>query len=329
MWEIVEKRESNMLKKRIALVVLGVMLALGTAGLNPNIYGGPAYAVAAEVMGMGVVTGDSVNVRSEASKDGSKLGSMSKGDKVTVIGEEDGWYKIQFDGKEGYVSADYVDFEKSEAASVDEEKEAEGKEEIETPEEEDDETESGLSLDGNLQTVLIIAGVVVVLLIIIMMTIRSIKRLDEDDEDDYYEEDEYDDEYEEDEYEDDEEEYEDEEDDEYEEEYYEEPPKKRSAPVKQAPKTQSAPKPQNAPKPQSVPEDPVRYMSNNPDDYRIDIDPKFFETTTLPKIDDVDAPTPLGNSGAAGQTQKEADLAEAMKKMEELRQEIERIKQES
>ena len=69
--------------------------------------------------------------------------------------------------------------------------------------------------------------------------------------------------------------------------------------------------------------DPARYMSNNPDDYRIEIDPKFFETSTLPKLSDDDAPTPVGKSR---ETKREADIEAAMKKMEDLQKEIERLK---
>ena len=52
-----------------------------------------------------------VNVRSLPSTDGSKLGSLSKGDAVTVTGycNETGWYRIDFNGKTGYASSSYLD----------------------------------------------------------------------------------------------------------------------------------------------------------------------------------------------------------------------------
>ena len=76
-------------------------------------------------------------------------------------------------------------------------------------------------------------------------------------------------------------------------------------------------------------------MSNNPDDYRIDIDPSYFEKTgALPGLDDAylddeDAPAPIGGSSAAsGKQDKQAEIEAALKKMEELKAEIERIKNE-
>ena len=217
----------------------------------------------------------------------------------------------------------------------------------------------------------IMGGIIILLVIIIFATIKSIKKLSDDEYDDYDEYDEYD-EYEEDEY--DEEEYEDEyEDEEYdeeyeddyyedEEEYYEQPVRPMTKPAARARQTKPAPKP--APKP-VVPEerpimpaqkavrdgaDPARYMSNNPDDYRIDIDPSYFEkTAALPPLDDeflddtdaprpisgdTDAPSPIGSAPAhneaadASRIDKEVRIEEALKKMEELKAEIESIKNE-
>ena len=46
-----------------------------------------------------------VNVRSGASTDYEQIGSLNANQKVTVTGQADtGWYRIEFNGKEGYVS---------------------------------------------------------------------------------------------------------------------------------------------------------------------------------------------------------------------------------
>ena len=52
----------------------------------------------------------SVNVRDLPSTDGSKLGSLSSGQAVTVTGqcEETGWYRIVYDGATGYCSNNYL-----------------------------------------------------------------------------------------------------------------------------------------------------------------------------------------------------------------------------
>lgn len=51
----------------------------------------------------------SVNVRKGPSSDYEKLGGLSGGQKVTVTGQADtGWYRIEYDGAEGYVSDKYL-----------------------------------------------------------------------------------------------------------------------------------------------------------------------------------------------------------------------------
>ena len=49
-----------------------------------------------------------VNVRSAASEDGEVLGKLYDNSAATVIGEENGWYKISSGSVEGYVKSDYV-----------------------------------------------------------------------------------------------------------------------------------------------------------------------------------------------------------------------------
>ena len=58
------------------------------------------------------VIADDVNVRSypEVDEDDDNvLGTLSYGDVVTVLGNEDGWYKIEFEGKEGYAHANFFE----------------------------------------------------------------------------------------------------------------------------------------------------------------------------------------------------------------------------
>lgn len=54
----------------------------------------------------------SVNVRSGAGTSYAKVGSLSKGQEVVKIGEENGWSKIEFNGGVGYVSSKYLSTEK-------------------------------------------------------------------------------------------------------------------------------------------------------------------------------------------------------------------------
>jgi N-acetylmuramoyl-L-alanine amidase len=57
---------------------------------------------------MGVVTGDTLNVRKEPASSSSLLGKLSKGMNVTVYSQQNNWDEIQFNNKKAWVSADYV-----------------------------------------------------------------------------------------------------------------------------------------------------------------------------------------------------------------------------
>ena len=301
-----------MKKFRIIAILLAALIAAGTLNIEVKAATG------------GVVTGNGVNVRAGASKDSEKIGSLNGNEEVTILEEENGWYKIEYKGGTGYVSADYVD--KNDEAATDSEGAADTTDGEENDESEDVDEEEVHLINPAIKTIGIILLIALLLLIIIVSTIISIRRLDDDDDYDDY--DDYDDEYDDDEYEDDE--YEDEDEDEYEDDDYEDGyDDGYREPVRRRPAKQTAPT-MDKRKKAATPEvkygegaDPARYMSNNPDDYRIEIDPKFFETSTLPKLSDDDAPTPVGKSR---ETKREADIEAAMKKMEDLQKEIERLK---
>lgn len=53
-----------------------------------------------------------VNVRSGAGTSNSQIGSLTKGQEVVKIGEENGWSKIEFNGGIGYVKSEYLSTEK-------------------------------------------------------------------------------------------------------------------------------------------------------------------------------------------------------------------------
>ena len=59
----------------------------------------------------GTVTADVLNVRAEAGTDSEILDQEPEGEKVKILEETDGWYKIDHDGEEAYLSADYVNLE--------------------------------------------------------------------------------------------------------------------------------------------------------------------------------------------------------------------------
>ena len=63
---------------------------------------------------IGTVTANSLNVRSTPDTSKTSIGKLTKGETVDIISQEDnGWYKINFNGKVGYVSNLYIKVEES------------------------------------------------------------------------------------------------------------------------------------------------------------------------------------------------------------------------
>ena len=60
-------------------------------------------------LGYAKFTGNNVNVRKGAGTSHSAVTRGSEGDKAYIIGINDGWYKIIFNGKIGYVRSDYLE----------------------------------------------------------------------------------------------------------------------------------------------------------------------------------------------------------------------------
>ncbi|MGN0156165.1 MAG: SH3 domain-containing protein [Lachnospiraceae bacterium] len=219
-----------------------------------------------ETEGTGKITTESLNVRGGPGKEYEVIGKVYSADTVKITGSTDGWYRIVYDGTEGYVSAEYVstndNMEKTETLTETVE---------ETEEEEVDETVTGLA---RYKLPLIILGVILIMIVIIFVTLKGIRKLD-DEEDDEGDEDDEDD------------------NDDYVQEPVKKPLKNQSRTVYDLQKE-------------------IPTLSDNPDDYRIDIDPIFFEDEKKTNT----------------RSNRDEDLKRAMQKMEELQREIERIKNE-
>lgn len=62
-----------------------------------------------EAEGTAVITAESLNVRSGPSKEYDIIGKAKAGEEFAVSGQTDNdWYRIAYDGKEGYVSGKYA-----------------------------------------------------------------------------------------------------------------------------------------------------------------------------------------------------------------------------
>lgn len=68
--------------------------------------------------GTGTVSGDDVRMRSGAGTGSSVIGTFDKGTKMSVIGAAGNWYEVSYNGKTGYVSADYMKLSVGNAAST-------------------------------------------------------------------------------------------------------------------------------------------------------------------------------------------------------------------
>ena len=72
-----------------------------------SIAGTPAHA---DSEGAATVTASALNMRSEPSTSGSVVTCLPRGTVVLVTGSSNGWYKVWYQGDEGYMSADYLSF---------------------------------------------------------------------------------------------------------------------------------------------------------------------------------------------------------------------------
>ena len=172
-----------------------------------------------------------LNVRSGPSTDYSVIGTLSNGSKIEVTGESGGWYRFDYNGKDGFVATKYTttqatDSNGSNAAAAD-----------------DNTTSSTAAADGDSEsklaifddsTLVYLALAIAVVIILILISVRGFfkkapSEYEEDYEDEYPDEDEgnysgEDEEYYEDEYSEEdlenEEEYVDENDDMYREDDY-------------------------------------------------------------------------------------------------------------
>ena len=131
-----------------------------------------------------------LNVRSGPSTDYSVIGTLSNGSKIEVTGESGGWYRFDYNGKDGFVATKYTaaqatDSNGSNAAAAD-----------------DNTTSSTAAADGDSEsklaifddsTLVYLALAIVVVIILILISVRGFfKKAPSDYEEDY--EDEYPDE---------------------------------------------------------------------------------------------------------------------------------------
>ena len=249
-----------------------------------------------ELSAQGEITSD-VNVRKGPSTDYDKIGTVRVGETIPVTGETaDGWYRVTYQGQEGYIYGKYMTIQQTEAPADNNPQDGDGTAPGELPEKE-----------GGFSALKLVAIVFIIIVIIIMifLTIRSMRQTV--DEDDSYEDDE--DEYE------DEEDYEDDDDGE---DAGEEDTEEETAP-------ESSTQKQSKSEPYVLREE----------DYQLHIDPKYFEDEPVPQPECVTGYLKKKQEEEELEKKKEeekassGDLQKAMDKLQELQEELERLKKNS
>lgn len=258
---------------------------------------------------VGTITADSsLNVRSGPGKEYGVIGKVKNNIVLHITGQtEDGWYQIELDGQTGYVSGQYVS---AEEAGDGEESERENKEKDKDKTEvigEPEEGYRGWNQSPQKKKIILIAAVILVLLVMIAATVLSMRREEDYDDDEEYDEDE---DYDGDEEYDEDEDYDD--DEEYGEYGYEDKydHKKTGGMKKSAGEKRSE-----------------EYIIRE-EDYRIHIDPSFFEEKEY--IEQPEMVTGyLEKLALEEKEKKQRELDLAMQKLNELQKEIERMKKET
>ena len=249
-----------------------------------------------ELSAQGEITSD-VNVRKGPSTDYDKIGTVRVGETIPVTGETaDGWYRVTYQGQEGYIYGKYMTIQQTEAPADNNPQDGDGTAPGELPEKE-----------GGFSALKLVAIVFIIIVIIIMifLTIRSMRQtVDEDDS-----------------YEDDEDEYEDEED-------YEDDDDGEDAGEED---TEEETVPESSTQKQSKSEPYVL----REEDYQLHIDPKYFEDEPVPPPECVTGYLKKKQEEEELEKKKEeekassGDLQKAMDKLQELQEELERLKKNS
>ena len=230
-----------------------------------------------ELSATGEITSD-VNVRKGPGTDYEKIGTVRAGDTVTVTGQShDGWYRIEFQGTEGFVYGQYMTIVSTVADPGNPEN---VQEQQADPEETEEDTHLGTGIFKTAAIVVIIA----VIIVMIILTLKSMRHDDTADSDD------------------------DEEDGDSEE--YNDDEREDDSVVKK-----------KKPKPIVIREE----------DYQLHIDPKYFEDEPIAQPDCVTGYLQKKQQEEEEQKAKEnqensGDLQQAMDKLKELQEEIEKLK---
>lgn len=98
-----------------------------------------------------IVTTETLRVRAAASEDADVISLIGQGQSYEILGEENGWYKVNTEDGEGYISADFTDVEVQypEAVSIAEEKAEEAAKKAEAAQKESEEKQKAAAASAS------------------------------------------------------------------------------------------------------------------------------------------------------------------------------------
>ena len=86
---------------RAISLALTLMILVSTLSIT-------AFADGGIVFGIGFVNASGLNLRSQPSTEAPILATANSGECVVVLGQENGWYRVNYNLQEGYMNADYL-----------------------------------------------------------------------------------------------------------------------------------------------------------------------------------------------------------------------------
>lgn len=180
-------RDAGCARCLAGLFSLGMALSAVSVSVMPALVVSAEEFTVTDAGGTAVIQTDALNVRSGQGKEYEAIGKARAGEEYTVSGEtENGWYRIDYNGGEGYVSGEYVT-----VALSGQEKEADA----ENGEEKEVAPIPGLpgvwqKIKAGGMLSVAAAILIPVLILAIVFTVRSMMRAGDEEEDEDYPDDE-------------------------------------------------------------------------------------------------------------------------------------------
>lgn len=96
---------------RVMALAVTLMILISTFSITALAEGNLVY-------GIGFVKATSLNLRQQPSTDSPILATACSGECVVILGQENGWYRVNYNLQEGYMSADYLTVSTAENAEL-------------------------------------------------------------------------------------------------------------------------------------------------------------------------------------------------------------------